>query len=87
MQLFYSIRKQKKKHSQALSCRTVQRKKPRETVVAAVGDGKGYEGKDVQMQVKEGDHVIFSKYAGTEVKVEEEEYIIVSPKDIIAVVE
>lgn len=45
------------------------------------------EGKDVQMQVKKGDHVIFSKYAGTEVKVEEEEYIIVSPKDIIAVVE
>ena len=39
------------------------------------------------MQVKEGDHVIFSKYAGTEVKVEEEEYIIVSQKDIIAVVE
>ena len=30
--------------------------------MAAVGDGKGYEGKDVQMQVKEGDHVIFSKY-------------------------
>lgn len=41
----------------------------------------------MQMQVKKGDHVIFSKYAGTEVKVEEEEYIIVSPKDIIAVVE
>ena len=39
------------------------------------------------MQVKKGDHVIFSKYAGTEVKVEEEEYIIVSQKDIIAVVE
>ncbi len=55
--------------------------------MAAVGDGKGYERKDVQMQVKKGDHVIFSKYAGTEVKVEEEEYIIVSPKDIIAVVE
>ena len=63
------------------------KEKPQEAVVAAVGDGKGYEGKDVQMQVKEGDHVIFSKYAGTEVKVEEEEYIIVSQKDIIAVVE
>ena len=61
------------------------KEKPQEAVVAAVGDGKGYEGKDVQMQ--EGDHVIFSKYAGTEVKVEEEEYIIVSQKDIIAVVE
>lgn len=63
------------------------KEKPQEAVVAAVGDGKGYEGKDVQMQVKEGDHVIFSKYAGTEIKVEEEEYIIVSQKDIIAVVE
>ena len=63
------------------------KEKPQEAVVAAVGDGKGYEGKDVQMQVKEGDHVIFSKYAGTGVKVEEEEYIIVSQKDIIAVVE
>lgn len=63
------------------------KEKPQEAVVAAVGDGKGYEGKDVQMQAKEGDHVIFSKYAGTEVKVEEEEYIIVSQKDIIAVVE
>ena len=55
--------------------------------MAAVGDGKRYEGKDVQMQVKERDHVIFSKYAGTEVKVEEEKYMIVSQKDIIAVVE
>lgn len=63
------------------------KEKPQEAVVVAVGDGKGYEGKDVQMQVKEGDHVIFSKYAGTEVKVEEEEYTIVSQKDIIAIVE
>lgn len=65
----------------------IAKEKPQEAVVAAVGDGKGYEGKDVQMQVKKGDHVIFSKYAGTEVKVEEEGYIIVSQKDIIAVVE
>ena len=63
------------------------KEKPQEAVVAAVGDGKRYEGKDVQMQVKERDHVIFSKYAGTEVKVEEEKYMIVSQKDIIAVVE
>ncbi len=61
------------------------KEKPQEAVVAA--DGKGYEGKDVQMQVKEGDHVIFSKYAGTEVKIEEKEYTIVSQKDIIAIVE
>lgn len=53
----------------------------------AVGDGTGCEGKNVQMQVKEGDRVIFSKYAGTEVKVEEKEYAIVSQKDIIVIVE
>ena len=63
------------------------KEKPQEAVVAAVGDGKGYEGKDVQMQVKEGDRVIFSKYAGTEIKVDEVEYTIVSQKDIIAIVE
>ena len=63
------------------------KEKPQEAVVVAVGDGKGYEGKDVQMQVKEGDHVIFYKYAGTEVKIEEKEYTIVSQKDIIAIVE
>ncbi|MDE6606997.1 MAG: co-chaperone GroES [Lachnospiraceae bacterium] len=63
------------------------KEKPMEAVVVAVGDGKGCEGKDVQMQVKEGNRVIFSQYAGREVKVEEEEYTIVSQKDIIAVVE
>ena len=39
------------------------------------------------MQVKEGDKVIYSKYSGTEIKVEEEEYVIVSQSDIIAIVE
>ena len=39
------------------------------------------------MQVKEGDKVIYSKYAGTEIKVEDDEYVIVSESDIIAVVE
>ena len=63
------------------------KEKPQEAVVVAVGDGTGCEGKNVQMQVREGDKVIFSKYAGTEVKVEEEEYTIVSQKDIIAIVE
>ena len=85
--VFYSIRKQKKKTQSGIILPDGAKEKPQEAVMAAVGDGKGYEGKDVQMQVKEGDHVIFSKYAGTEVKVEEEEYIIVSQKDIIAVVE
>ena len=45
------------------------------------------DGKEVKMEVKVGDQVIYSKYSGTEVKIEEEEYIIVRQNDILAVVE
>ena len=63
------------------------KEKPQEAMVVAVGNGMSREGKNIQIQVKEGDRVIFSKYAGTEVKMDEEEYTIVSQKDIMAVVE
>ena len=63
------------------------KEKPQEAVVSAGGPGKGEDGECQPMQVKEGDHVIFSKYAGTEVKLEDEEYIIASQNDIIAIVE
>ena len=45
------------------------------------------EGKEVKMEVKAGDQVIYSKYAGTDVKIEEEEYIIVKQSDILAVIQ
>jgi chaperonin GroES len=61
--------------------------KPQAAVVVAVGPGKEENGHKVEMQVKEGDKVIYSKYSGTEVTLEEEEYIIVSQNEIIAVVE
>lgn len=63
------------------------KEKPQEALVVAVGPGKDVEGKSVPIQVKEGDVVIYSKYAGTEIKFGEEEYTIVSEKDIIAKVE
>jgi chaperonin GroES len=63
------------------------KEKPQAAIVVAVGPGKEEDGHKVSMQVKEGDKVIYSKYSGTEVKYGEEEYIIVSQKDIIAVVE
>ena len=63
------------------------KEKPQEAIVVAVGAGEDADGKKTGMYVKEGDKVIFSKYAGTEVKLEDEEYTIVSQKDIIAVVE
>jgi chaperonin GroES len=60
--------------------------KPQAAVVA-VGPGKVENGSKVEMQVKEGDKVIYSKYSGTEVKYDGEEYNIVSQKDIIAIIE
>ena len=62
--------------------------KPQEAEVIAVGPGGIVDGKEVTMQmVKPGDVVIYSKYAGTEVKLDGEEYIIVRQNDILAVVE
>lgn len=61
--------------------------KPQEAEVIAVGPGGIVDGKEVTMQVSVGQKVIYSKYSGTEVKLEDEEYIIVKQNDILAVVE
>ena len=63
------------------------KEKPQQAEVIAVGPGGVIDGKEVVMQVKVGDRVIYSKYKGTEVKLEDEEFIIVEQKDIVAVVE
>ena len=63
-----------------------EKEKPQQAEVIAVGPGGVVDGKEIKMEVKKGDQVIYSKYAGTEVKVEEEEYIIVRQNDILAVV-
>lgn len=60
--------------------------KPQEAEVVAVGPGGMVDGKEVKMEVAVGDQVIYSKYAGTEVKLDGEEYIIVKQNDILAVV-
>ena len=59
---------------------------PQQAEVIAVGPGKVEDGKEVKMEVAVGDQVIYSKYAGTNVKLEDEEYIIVKQDDILAVV-
>ena len=61
--------------------------KPQMAEVVAVGPGGLVDGKEVSMQVKVGQKVIYSKYAGTEVKIDGEELIIVRQGDILAVVE
>ena len=63
------------------------KEKPQMAEVLAVGPGGVIDGKEVKMQVKVGQKVIYSKYAGTEVKLDGEELIIVRQNDILAVVE
>ncbi len=63
------------------------KEKPQIAEVIEVGPGKKEDGKVQEMCVKKGDNVIVSKYAGTEIKYEGEEYIIVKQEDILAIVE
>ena len=63
------------------------KEKPQQAEVIAVGPGGVVDGKEITMQVKAGDKVIYSKYSGTEVEVEDEKYVIVKQSDILAVVE
>jgi chaperonin GroES len=64
------------------------KEKPAEGKVVAVGSGRiGEDGKRLPLEVKAGDRVLFSKYGGTEVKVEGEEYLIMREDDILGIVE
>ena len=64
------------------------KEKPAEGKVAAVGNGKvGEDGKRVPLEVKKGDRILFGKYAGTEVKVDGDEYLIMREDDVLGVIE
>lgn len=63
------------------------KEKPQFAEVIAVGPGGVVDGKEVKMELKAGDKVIMSKYAGTEVKLDGEEYVIISQKDVLAIVD
>ncbi|MCD8011328.1 MAG: co-chaperone GroES [Lachnospiraceae bacterium] len=63
------------------------KEKPQQAEVIAAGPGGVVDGKEVVMEVKPGDQVIFSKYAGTEVTLDEETYIVVKQSDIVAIIE
>ena len=63
------------------------KEKPQEAIVLAVGPGGIVDGKEVKMEVKVNDRVIYSKYAGTDVKIKGEELKIVRQSDILAIVE
>ena len=63
------------------------KEKPQQAEVIAVGPGGIIDGKEIKMEVKVGQQVVYSKYAGTQVKLEGEEYPIVKQSDILAIVE
>lgn len=63
------------------------KEKPQQAEVIAVGPGGLVDGKDVTMQVNVGDKVIYSQYAGTAVKLEDDDYIVVRQNDIVAIIE
>ncbi|MCL2085104.1 MAG: co-chaperone GroES [Oscillospiraceae bacterium] len=63
------------------------KEKPQVAEVLAVGPGGVVDGKEITMHVKEGDKVIMSKYAGTEVKIDGDELVVVKQNDILAIVE
>lgn len=63
------------------------KERPQEAEVVAVGPGAVVEGNRIEMEVKVGDKVLYSKYAGTEVKVDGQEYTILKQEDILAIVE
>ena len=64
------------------------KEKPAEGVIVAVGNGKiSEDGKRQSLDVKEGDKILFGKYAGTEIKIDGEEHLIMREDDIIAIIE
>lgn len=64
------------------------KEKPQQGIVAAAGNGKRLENGDVvPLDVKAGDRILFGKYAGNEVKIEDKEYLIVREEEVLAVVE
>ena len=63
------------------------KEKPQYAYIVSVGPGGVVDGKDVTMQEKEGQKVVYSKYAGTEIKLDGEEYKIIRQNDILAVIE
>ncbi|MBQ1423698.1 MAG: co-chaperone GroES [Lachnospiraceae bacterium] len=62
------------------------KEKPAQGEVIAVGPGGVFDGKEIKMQVKPGDKVVYSKYAGTEVEIDEVKYLIVKQSDILAII-
>ncbi len=62
------------------------KEKPQEGLVVATGKGKTEDGKLVPMEIKTGDTVLYGKYSGTEIKINDEEYLIMNEADVLGIV-
>ncbi|MBM7553262.1 co-chaperone GroES [Thalassobacillus pellis] len=82
------IVKQEEKTASGIVLPDSAKEKPQEGKVVAVGTGRVTDnGEKVALEVSEGDHVIYSKFAGTEVKYEGKEYLVVRESDVLAVIQ
>ncbi len=82
-----SVEKNNEKTSSGLMLPTASLEKSQVAKVVAVGEGGVVDGKNVEMKLKVGDRVIFTKYAGSEFKYDDEEYIIIKQTDVLAVID
>ena len=79
---------QEKKTASGIILPETAKEKPKEGLVLAVGPGRyGEEDERIPMEVKEGDKVLFAKYAGTEVKIEDKKLLILRESDVLALIE
>ena len=81
------IEEQEQKSAGGIIIPDTAKEKPQEGKVVAVGPGKKEDGKVLSLDVKAGDRVLFGKYAGTEIKLDGEEHLILREEDILGVIE
>ena len=81
------VEEQEQKSAGGIIIPDTAKEKPQEGKVVAVGPGKKEDGKVLSLDVKAGDRVLFGKYAGTEIKLDGEEHLILREEDILGVIE
>ena len=81
------VKEEEKKTTGGIVLPDSAKQKPQQGEVVAVGSGEMIDGKKVPLDVKVGDEVIYSKYSGSEIKMDDEKYLIVKQNDILAIVE
>ncbi|MDO5563967.1 MAG: co-chaperone GroES [Eubacteriales bacterium] len=79
--------KEEEKTSSGIILPGGEKEKPMQGVIVAVGPGGVVDGKDITMQVKVGQHVIYSKYSGSDIEFDKKKYVIVKQSDILCIVE